>query len=81
MDEWQTEHCPVCHKPIGSGGVVDQKTIEKYGDQIYKPGEDLDEVTSSMEEEDRRAELTEFLRQTHEHSNGFQVINKPEEVE
>lgn len=62
LTEWETEKCPVCHKPIGSG-IPDPKIIKEYEQEIYRPGEDLSQLTQSATELERRADLKKFLEE------------------
>jgi DNA repair exonuclease SbcCD ATPase subunit len=75
LDEWEAVKCPVCNKTVGSG-VVDPKIIKQYEEEIYRPGEDLSNLTESVEERDRRTELIEFLR-----ANRVEVADRHDESE
>lgn len=83
LDEWQTERCPVCNKAIGHG-VVDPKVAKEFEDQIYRPGEDLAELTESTTEQEHRADLIKFLKEHREQmqiASGFPIgEDKDEEI-
>lgn len=42
---------------------MDQRVLDKFKDQIYRPGEDLEKITQTMEEQEHRADLIEFLKE------------------
>lgn len=64
MVEFESDHCPVCHKIINVNTNVEvtSEMRDKLGDRIYIPGDDMREIGLTESEEQQRRELEELLR-------------------
>lgn len=79
IEEWETDRCPVCNKPVGKA-QIDQEIIKKYEKDIYRPGEDLSNLTQTVDEKIRREELARYL-EGHGSSVRDEVVEDQEEFE
>jgi hypothetical protein len=64
LDDYESDHCPVCHEKIGRISIDDRIKMsvhEHYKDQIWKPGDPIPE--ESTEISPKRKEIMEALRE------------------
>jgi hypothetical protein len=61
--EWETEHCPVCHKPVGTKTEIklSPEMLEKVKDKIYRPGDTVTEQDERVGDDSYRRFLERLV--------------------
>lgn len=64
MEEFESEHCPVCHKivDVNTNIKISEEMERNLGDLIYRPGDDVSTDLTEDQEKQRR-ELEQYLEE------------------
>lgn len=65
MDEFESDHCPVCHKVVQVSNIEISETIrERFGNEIYVPGDDIVTISRNETDEKQRSDIVKFLEES-----------------